>query len=138
MPQHTMTPGDEAAVRTLYRCRLESWARGDAEAYAAQFTEDADYIVAGGIHEHGRREIVAGHQEVFDTWAKGSRLAGEIVSLRALAPGVALLIACGSIVLPDARESDSDGQTIYSLVAVRRDGMWRFAAYQNTPVERHV
>ena len=37
-------PDDEAAIRAPYREILDAWGRGDGQAYAARFTEDADYV----------------------------------------------------------------------------------------------
>ncbi len=124
---------DEAKIREVYDALISAWAKNSAEDYAAVFTHDAEYIVASGVVEHGRAEIIAGHQQIFDTWAKGSTLRGEITSIKWLTPDVALVLAGGSVL--EAGSTDSDEVTVYSLVALRDvAGKWLFAAYQNTPV----
>ena len=124
---------DEAGIRALYAALLESW--GDARAYTDHFTPDADYIVSSGVVERGREEMIAGHEQIFTTWARGTRLTGEIGSIRFIAPDVAFVIARGTMLLPGETEADPADLTIYSLVAVREGSGWRFAGYQNTPVQ---
>ena len=116
----------------MYDGLLAAWASNSAEDYAALFTADAQYIIASGAVENGRSEIEAGHREIFATWAKGTTLAGEILSIRSLAPDVRLITATGSVRV-DEKAAD-DEVTIYTLLAIRADGGWQFVAYQNTPV----
>lgn len=127
---------DEADIRELYSALLGSW--GDAEAYVDHFTPDADYIVSSGVVERGREEMVAGHRLIFTTWAHGTRLAGAIDSVRFLTSDVAFVVAHGTLLLPGQEEIDPRELTVYSLVAVRAGTAWRFAGYQNTPVQDHA
>jgi uncharacterized protein (TIGR02246 family) len=132
----TMTPlNDETALRDLYQSLLASWARGDAQGYAAHFTQDADYIIATGAIEKGTQEIAAGHQAIFDTWAKNTHLTGTIQSIRFLTPEMALIVATGSIVSAEGVEDEE--KTIYSLIAQKQAGRWQFVAYQNTPIHSY-
>ncbi|HSX34437.1 MAG TPA: SgcJ/EcaC family oxidoreductase [Candidatus Saccharimonadales bacterium] len=130
----TVAVNDEAPVRALYQQMLDAW--GNAAAYADCFTPDADYIIANGMLEKGRQEIVAGHEIIFSAWARNSHLVGKIDSIRFLTPGVAFVIAYGNVAYNDNRSSDDNKRTVYSLVAQKLDGVWRFAAYQNTPIEK--
>lgn len=68
----------EADVRSLIGRAIEGWERGDGDAFAAPFTEDADFVTFGGDHLKGRPMIASLHQHLFDTVLKGSRLRGEI------------------------------------------------------------
>jgi uncharacterized protein (TIGR02246 family) len=131
----TISYTDESAIRALYQRMLDSW--GDAVAYAECFTQDADYIIANGMIEHGWKEIVDGHEIIFSAWARNSRLVGVVHSLRFITHEVALLIAHGHIEYLDHRSSDDNKRTVYSLVAQRIDGSWLFTAYQNTPLQTH-
>lgn len=126
------TNDDERQVRALYQRLLDSW--GDAEAYAACFTEEADYVISDGALEHGRAEIVAGHDIIFSSWARDTRLAGTIHSLRFLTSEVAYVLAYGHI---ESGESPGDAEkegTVYSIVAQKLGEEWLFVAYQNTPL----
>jgi uncharacterized protein (TIGR02246 family) len=126
---------DDTALRDLYQSLLASWGCGDAQGYAAHFAPDAPYIIATGAIEMGTQEIVAGHQAIFDTWARNTRLAGTIQSLRFLTPEIALIIATGAIVSAEGVEEDE--KTIYTLVAQKQAGRWQFVAYQNTPIQTY-
>src|SRR5215218_6615888 len=87
---------DEAKIRTLFEDLLGDWGRGDGEAYGSRFTEDADYVAFDGTRTIGRTEIATSHQLLFDKYLKGSRLTGEIQSVKFLGPDVALVHATGN------------------------------------------
>src|SRR5258707_7876022 len=57
-----LAPGDEAAVRRLLERMDDAWARGDGNAYASVFSENASYLAATGQRVAGRREIAESHQ----------------------------------------------------------------------------
>jgi uncharacterized protein (TIGR02246 family) len=116
----------------MYAGLLAAWASNSAEDYASFFTPDAQYIIASGAVENGRSEIIAGHRQIFATWAKGTQLAGEILGIRSLVPGVRLVTATGSVRTDE--KAAGDEVTIYTLVAVRGGDGWQFVAYQNTPI----
>jgi uncharacterized protein (TIGR02246 family) len=126
-----VSPADgESAVRDLYRELMEAWNDGSGEAFAAVFTEEGDLIGFDGVRFKGRREIAPFHQRLFETFLKGTRLVGQVTDMRFLSPEVArctpAAARCCSV--RPARERDS----IQTLVAVKRDGEWRLAAFQNT------
>ncbi|MCX4098016.1 SgcJ/EcaC family oxidoreductase [Nocardia sp. alder85J] len=129
----TLVPSDdETRIRALYQRMLDSWQ--DAAAYAECFAPDAEYIIADGMLERGRQEIIDGHKFIFSTWARNSRLEGRIDRIRFLTPAVAILTAYGRIAYLDHRLSDENEPTIYTLTAQKADDDWIFVAYQNTPI----
>ncbi|QYJ16023.1 hypothetical protein Rxycam_01853 [Rubrobacter xylanophilus DSM 9941] len=131
---HANRSAAEAAIRDLFEKLLEDWNRGDGEAYGSRFTDGADYITFDGTHIRGRAEISASHQRLFDGFLKGTRLTGRIESLRFLGPDVALIHATGNTVMPGKSGPSPERRSIQTLVALRRDGQWRFAAFHNTRV----
>src|SRR5918997_954362 len=124
----------EAAVRDLYRELMDGWNRGSGEAFASAFTGDGDLVAFDGTHFEGRGEIAPFHQELFDKWLKGSRLVGKVKNVRFLSPDVALMHAVGSTVMRGKSEPSPERDSIQTLVAIRQDGQWRLAAFQNTRV----
>ena len=130
----TTYSADEAAVRALYQQLIDGWNRGSGGDFAAAFTEDGDLVAFDGTHFEGREEIIPFHQELFDKWLKGSRLVGQVRDLRFLSPDVALMHAVGSTVMRGKGEPSPGRDSIQTLVAVRQDGEWRLAAFQNTRV----
>jgi uncharacterized protein (TIGR02246 family) len=123
---------EEEAVRDLYRELMNGWNRGDGEAFAAVFAEDGDLVAFDGTHFEGRAEIAPFHQELFDRWMKGTRLIGRVKDVRFLSPDVALMHAVGSTIMRGKSEPSPERDSIQTLVAVRRDGEWRLAAFHNT------
>ena len=127
-------PRDEAALRALMQSLAGCWASGDAKAYANLFTAEANYVAFDGVLQKGRAAIAAAHEPLFEKWLKGSRVAGEITSMRFLSPNVALIYAVGNTILAGQSAPAANRASIQTLVAVKRDGAWRFTAFHNTRV----
>ncbi len=134
--QTTTKAADEAAIRDLFRELRDDWDRGNGESYGSRFTEDGNYVVFDGTHLKGREEIGSSHQQLFDTWLKGSRLLAQIENLRFLSPEVALLLATGAALQAGQTEPSPEAVSIQTMVAVKREGVWLFAAFQNTRVQQ--
>lgn len=125
---------DEQALQILFQQLIAAWGAGDADAYGALFSDDADYIAFDGLNQRGRAAIVAGHQPLFTRWLKGSRLTGQIDSLRFLAPDVVLIHASGSILDAGRTTPAPERSSSQTLVAKKSDGIWRFVAFHNTRI----
>ena len=125
---------DEAAIRDLFRRLLDAWGRGDGHAYGTLFTEDADYVAFDGTHTKGRREIASSHQQLFDKYLKGTRLTGQITSVKFQKPDVALVHATGGTIMRGKTKPSPERASIQTLVATRERGEWRFAAFHNTRI----
>ena len=125
---------DEVAVRALYTQLMDGWNKGSGEAFAAPFAEDGHLIAFDGTHFKGRDEIVSFHQPLFDKWLKGTRLVGKVESVRFLSPDVALMNALGGTVMRGKSRPAPERDSIQTLVAIKRNGEWRLAAFQNTRV----
>jgi uncharacterized protein (TIGR02246 family) len=46
---------------------IDAWNTGDSLAFAAPFTDDADFVVFEGTHLKGRQQIASLTQQIFDT-----------------------------------------------------------------------
>ena len=90
---------DESTILTLYRQLKDGWNKGSGEAYAAPFAEDGDLVGFDGTHLKGHQEIIPFHQQLFDTYVKGSRLVGKVRSVRFLTPEVGVMHAVGGTVM---------------------------------------
>lgn len=122
---------DEKKIRGLFEQILEGWNKGDGEFYAAPFDEEADYIAFDGSHIKGRAAIASTHQELFDKWVKGSRLVGEIKDIRFLSAETALLQTTGGTILKGKDKPAPERDSIQTLVAVKKNGEWKFTAFHN-------
>ncbi len=128
----------ETAIRGLFDRLLEAWGTGDGPGYGALFTDAADYVGFDGSRTVGRQAIAESHQRLFDTWLRGSRLTGRIEAVRLLNPDVALVHATGGTILAGETAPRPSRDSIQTLVAVRRDGEWRFTAFHNTRILRRT
>jgi uncharacterized protein (TIGR02246 family) len=119
-------------IHNLIDSVYETWNAGDAAAYAALFTEDADYITYFGLRLKGRQAIDEGHRDLFKMPIKIE--AADEPSVRMLSDTVALVIATGASVVNGEREPGRDSVLTYT--AVHTPDGWRFASFQNTRVGR--
>jgi uncharacterized protein (TIGR02246 family) len=106
---------------------MDGWNQGNAQAFAAPFVEDADFVAFDGTHFKGRSEIVSSHQTLFDRWLKGTRLTGEVTSLRFLSPEAAIMHAVGRTTMRNRSEPAPERDSLQTLVAAKRNGEWRLA-----------
>ena len=133
MDSEISSADDESTIRTLYRQLMDGWNKGSGEAYAAPFAEDGDLVGFDGTHLKGHQEIIPFHQQLFDTYVKGSRLVGKVRSVRFLTPEVAVMHAVGGTVMGGQIDIEPDRNSVQTLVAVKlTGGEWRLAAFQNT------
>jgi uncharacterized protein (TIGR02246 family) len=127
-----MNNTDETAIRACLDQLGAAWTSGDADAFAAAFTEDADYVAFDGSHVKGRREIAESHRPLFQGFFKGSRLAGERQTIRMLTPDVALIHSRGAVLLAGQNKPKRSRISVQTSVAVKQADGWRLAAFQNT------
>lgn len=130
-----MTSSDESAVRHLLEQVLEAWARGDGSEFAAAFAMDGDVIFFDGSHVHGRKQIATVMEQLFGTLLKGTRCIAEVKTLRFVTPDVALMQTLGGAAYPGETEVPSKRYSIQTFVAVRLQGIWTIASFQNTRVQ---
>lgn len=123
---------DEKALYVLFQQMIDGWNQGDGQAYAAPFTEDADYVIVDGKHVKGRETIAFGHQYIFNTVFKGSSMKGQVEDIRFLSADIALLHAEGMLQLPDQPGGASEQASTMTIVAIRQKDGWGFTALHNT------
>jgi len=121
-------------LRALYVAMMEGWNRGSAEAFAAPFAEEADFVAFDGTRFRRRDELVRSHAPLFETHLKGTRLVGDVTDVRFLGSDVAVVHAHGGTVPRGKREAAPERDSLQTLVAVKRDDIWQFVAFQNTRV----
>ena len=127
---------DEQALYALFQQMIDGWNRGNGQAYAAPFTEDADYVIIDGSRSKGRATIAFGHQYIFDTFYKGTKMEGQVKDIRFLSSDIALLHAEGVLQLPEQAGGASEQPSMMTIVAIRQADRWGFTAFQNTRIEK--
>jgi uncharacterized protein (TIGR02246 family) len=131
-----MTASDEQEVRVLYRRVLEGWNARDAQAFAASFAEDGASIGFDGSELAGRAAIVATLRGIFADHATG-RYVAVVRGVTPLARDAALLRAVCGMVPAGKADLDPALHALQTLIAVKRDGVWRIVLFQNTPAQLH-
>lgn len=127
-----LSDADTAAVAGVPQRIIEAWARQDADAFAAVFTEDATMILPG-VYCHGRDQIRGFMTSAFAGPYKDTRVTGAPVDLRPLGDQAAVVVTRGGVTSPGQTEI-TDAQAVRATwVVVRTDEGWQLAAYQNSP-----
>lgn len=127
-----IAPDDRAAILDALDRLRSAWDAGDADAYAAGFTDDASYVIYAGLFDLGREAIRRTHVSVLGKWQRGSRMSMRVIELRFVAPGVAVALTEGHVGKGRFTRYDK----VQTFVMVRTDDGWRCAAFQNTKRNR--
>lgn len=127
---------DEKALHDLFQEIKDGWNQGDGQAYAASFTEDADYILWNGTYLKGRQAIAAAHQQLFETRFRGSQLEGFIQNIRFLSDDIALLQLHSSPQIPGQAVPAPEQYSIQTLIGTRQADGWRITSFQNTLIQQ--
>jgi uncharacterized protein (TIGR02246 family) len=123
---------DEVAIRKLYQQMIDGWNAVNGDAFAAPYTDDSDFIGFDGTYMKGRQEIASFHQMLFNKFLKGTSLIGKIRSIRFVTMDVAIMIAVSGTVMAGQSDIEPERNSIHTIVAVKRDSNWHFAAFQNS------
>jgi len=138
---------DERAIRDIIASAEAAWNEGDAAAFCAAMVDDVDFINVLGEHHTGREAVTRGHQFIFGTIYKGSRVRYTVEGIRFIRPDVALAFIHARLISrlpPNAiasaqRQSRIDdemheSQARPTMVLAKDDGRWRIVAFHNTTV----
>ena len=127
---------NESVIAELYHQLLDAWNRRDAAGFAARFTTDGSIVGFDGSPINGRAEIESHLRPIFADHPTAAYVS-KIREVRFLSPETALLRAVAGLIPPGQHDINSATNAIQSLVAVKQDGDWRIALYQNTPAQFH-
>jgi uncharacterized protein (TIGR02246 family) len=111
------------------RAYEEAYAKADAPALAAFFTEDAAYTSDDGREFSGRAAIEAVLRDAFRL-NKGAKLAIEVHSASPLTPEV-IVEKGATTVTSDHGEAV---QGLYTAIHLKKDGQWKISQLIETPV----
>jgi uncharacterized protein (TIGR02246 family) len=128
---HHDTSADEAAVRAFPLRMIDAWNAGDGAAFAAPFSDTADFIAFEGTHLKGRRAIAEFHQRLFDTDLAGTRLEGNVKFVRFLKSDVAVMHARAGTYLAGRSKTTPSRESMQIFVAVKRGSEWRVESLLN-------
>jgi uncharacterized protein (TIGR02246 family) len=126
--------GDLAALRALRERQEAAWADGDAAAYAAVYTPDADLITFNGDHLRGRAGIEQGMGYYFETYLGGTRLLQRDERIRFVEPDLVIIVREGCVLWPGETECTTEALSVNTNTAVKRHGRWLYTSFQNTRI----
>lgn len=127
-----MTSNDTTAVREVLQQLYGAWAAGDADAFAALYTEDATVVMRGVFHR-GRAAVRDSMAAGFAGPLKGSRAVDDPQDVRIVGGNTAIVVSRAGIVRAGEQALPADREVLATWVLARRDDGWRIAAYTNTP-----
>jgi uncharacterized protein (TIGR02246 family) len=128
---------DETQVRALYDRLIEGWNTRSADAMSEPFAEDGEIIGFDGSQFKMRAKIAAHLRQVFADhptppyWVR-------VKEVRFLSAESALLRAISGMVPPGKSDIEPTLNTHQTLAAVKQNGKWEIALFQNTPAQFHM
>jgi uncharacterized protein (TIGR02246 family) len=124
---------DEKAIRQIVQNIQDAWAAGDGVKFADQFTDDVDYTVWNGIQLNGREENIKNHQQIFETFYKGTMIKSEVRKIRFLTNEIAA-VHLESKMYKDGKLMEDVPTVVPLMILKKENGKWRVAVFQNTPI----
>lgn len=122
---------DDCEITALFGRLMQAWTDNDAVAYGECFTDDCDYVSYDGTRAVGRAAMQEAHDRLFRGVLAGSALVGDLESIRHVAADVAIVHGTASVLMPWRSELPRRRLSRQTLVAVRSEHSWRFAAIHN-------
>ena len=123
----------EKIARELIKKLEDAWNAADGQAFGAPCTEDADFVAIRGDYHKSREAIAEGHQSIFNTIYKDSRITYVLLQARTLTDNVILAHARSDLSAPSGPLT-GEHSAVATLVVVHRDGKWQIAGFHNTLV----
>ncbi|MFE9644271.1 SgcJ/EcaC family oxidoreductase [Streptomyces sp. NPDC006365] len=123
---------DETAILKVLKGVYEAWNANDADAFVAEYTEDASAILPGSYRK-SRDEIRASMEVGFSSFLKGSTTTDKVLNVRFINDDAAVVVSETGVLFPGETEVPDERLVIATWVLTRQDGSWLLAAYQNSP-----
>jgi uncharacterized protein (TIGR02246 family) len=117
---------DEEAIRQSFEAATDAIKRGDAKAYAAHYTPDADRIDGFGRVSKGPVNIEQAVQELLTGPLHGATIEGEIENIRFLAPTIAIVDTIAHATPTQGPPFKARGVS----VLVKQNGQWLSTAFR--------
>ena len=122
-------------IESSLKALADAWNSHDMAEYAAEFTEDADFVNILGMHWRGRARIESQHAALHCTIFRNSQLRIVDVSLRPLGPGVILALVNWEMTgheTPPGAPFVEVRHGVITGVFVQDGERWRITAFHNT------
>jgi uncharacterized protein (TIGR02246 family) len=139
MPSHSSSAAPSVnaiAVKAVISTLAESWNRHDMAAFAAAFSENADFVNVIGMHWRGRQEIEAKHATAHRTIFRNSSLQILESSVRLLSPDIALAHVWTQVSGAESLRKNvpEPRRALMTCVLVKQAQHWVITAAHNTDI----
>ncbi|MFF3665747.1 SgcJ/EcaC family oxidoreductase [Microtetraspora malaysiensis] len=104
---NTTRTGDSARIKQILTDQYKAWAAGDADAFVADYAEDAT-VVMPGVYRQNRAEIRENMAAGFATFLKDSTVTDEVQDIRFLGEDHAIAISRAGILFAGETEVPAD------------------------------
>ena len=131
----------EAAIRAIITSQAAAWNAGDGIRYSAHVAPDVSFTNLFGMVMYGEAAFTARHQDILNTFYKGTEKRHKIRRIRFVTPDVAIVDidneVHGVTKMPAGITVPPDGilRTQLMEVFVRREGRWWIEAYHNVDLK---
>ena len=124
---------DQDAIREVVDRFMDAWNQHDAHAFAAVFSENADFTNWRGMGASGRSRIEEAHAPMFATVFKNSHQKYSDIKTRFIRDDVAAVdVRWAMTGLIDARgKSRPDRDGLLSFVMTKDQGRWQIVVMHN-------
>ncbi|GAA3824536.1 hypothetical protein GCM10022226_51540 [Sphaerisporangium flaviroseum] len=134
VPESGRTDPDLTALRHIWERQAEAWARGDGNAYAMNYTPDADLVNIKGEHLHSRPVIATQIQRYFNNQLKNTHLLRLEEKVRLISPTMAIIVRKDCVLYGAEKSCRPDTLSLNTSVAVKHLGKWMITSFHNTLV----
>jgi uncharacterized protein (TIGR02246 family) len=144
MPQDSAADAhekDRAAIAQTVANFVNAWNVHDARAFAATFTEDADFTNVAGTHANGRANVEAFHAPMFATIFKDSHQTSTVRSVRFLTTDLAAIdVDCEmtGAKAPDGSPRPYRKTLINTVMQKQSGGSWLILIMHNSELTSFV
>ena len=127
----------EAPIRAIVADQAIAWNAGDGARYASRLGPEASFTNLFGMVMYGAPAFISRHQEILNTFYKGTTKKHVIRKIRFVTPDVAIVDIDNEVhgvkAMPAGVAVPPDGviRTQLMEVFVRRNGQWWIEAYHN-------
>jgi uncharacterized protein (TIGR02246 family) len=124
---------DEHAIHAVMDRFMDAWNHHDAKAFAAVFSEDADFTNVRGVGASGRPKIEAFHAPVFATIFSKSHQEYTDIKTRFLRPDVAAVDVRWKMTgaMDPQGNPWPDRTGLLNFVMIKSNGQWQIVVMHN-------
>lgn len=128
---------DAEKINSIIYGYVDAWNIHAGRGFADNFSYESDFINIFGMHFHGKEDIQKRHNEILDTFLKGSVFTITNMEFREVKPDLVMAFVRWRVdgFHKPGTDLSGPGETIrgiFSHVMINDEGEWKVASTQNT------